>query len=103
VVRATRRLLEQVVPHTTQLAIQPSERNAYFGPVFEWVRTPVLPSRANLPSVPEWDHGPPRDALAGPLIVEEYDTTVVIPPGWRAWLGRNDCIFIAPDGTEGTT
>jgi N-methylhydantoinase A len=23
-------------------------------------------------------------ALAGPLIVEEFDTTVVVPPGWQA-------------------
>jgi N-methylhydantoinase A len=22
-------------------------------------------------------------ALAGPLIVEEFDTTVVVPPGWQ--------------------
>ena len=27
-----------------------------------------------------------KGARAGPLIVEEFDTTVVVPPGWRASL-----------------
>ena len=26
------------------------------------------------------------DQIEGPLVVEEYDSTVVVPPGWRASL-----------------
>ena len=48
----------------------PQTRHCYFGPEIGWLAAPVLP----------------RDALgadpqAGPLIVEEYDTTILVPPG----------------------
>jgi N-methylhydantoinase A len=48
-------------------------RRAYFGPECGWLETPVL-SRAALRAAP----------LPGPLIVEEYDTTTVVRPGWTA-------------------
>jgi len=51
------------------------ERPAYFGPELGWLKTPVLP-RVELPTAP----------VAGPLIVEEYDTTTVVRPGWQAAL-----------------
>jgi N-methylhydantoinase A len=58
---------------------QPASRNrpprqAYFGEA-GLLPTPVL-ARADLTSVPR----------PGPLIVEEYDATTVVPPGCRAWL-----------------
>jgi len=43
-------------------------RNAYFGPEHGWLDTPVL-KRAELGT-----------GRAGPLIVEEYDSTCVVPP-----------------------
>jgi N-methylhydantoinase A len=46
-------------------------RQAYFGE-HGWLDTPVL-ARSDL-------HG----VRAGPLIVEEYDSTCVVPPGARA-------------------
>ncbi len=49
-----------------------TSRKAYFGDESGWLETPVL-SRADL-------DGPRR----GPLIVEEYDSTCVVPPGARA-------------------
>ena len=49
------------------------ERSAFFGPRHGWLPAAVLP-RAGLGEEP-------RD---GPLVVEEYDTTIVVPPGWRA-------------------
>lgn len=52
-----------------------SERQAYFGPGLGWRATPVLP-REGLRETPR----------AGPLIVEEYDTTTVAPPGWTVHL-----------------
>ena len=49
------------------------ERSAFFGPGHGWLPTAVLP-RAGLCEEPR----------QGPLVVEEYDTTIVVPPGWRA-------------------
>lgn len=48
-------------------------RRAYFGPEQGWLETPVL-RRADLDETPR----------PGPLIVEEYDTTTVVRPGWAA-------------------
>jgi len=62
-----RRAMEKI-PEATR-------RNAYFGPESGWHDTPVLP-RSGL--------GPA--AKPGPIIVEEYDTTIVIRPGWSARL-----------------
>ena len=49
------------------------ERSAYFGPSHGWRPASVLP-RAGLCEEPR----------EGPLVVEEYDTTIVVPPGWQA-------------------
>lgn len=45
-------------------------RRCYFGPEIGWLAVPVL-SRDALGADPQ----------AGPLIVEEYDTTILVPPG----------------------
>jgi N-methylhydantoinase A len=62
--------------HTTaarsERAIPP--RRAYFGPEAGWIETAVL-HRADL-----------AGERAGPLIVEEYDATCLVLPGWRARL-----------------
>jgi len=52
-----------------------SSRRAYFGPIVGWHDTPVV-SRSDLAG----------EARPGPMIVEEYDATCVIPPGCRARL-----------------
>ena len=62
-------------------------RNAYFGPDTGTLETRVL-SRAGLLAGP----------VDGPLIVEEYDTTVVVPPGWRATLDDFASIVLEPTG-----
>ena len=49
-------------------------RNAYFGPDAGWIETPVV-RRSDL-----------AGGAAGPLIVEEYDATCLVPPGARASL-----------------
>ena len=51
------------------------ERTAYFGAGFGEVTTPVL-SRAMLTATPR----------EGPLVIEEYEGTVVVPPAARASL-----------------
>lgn len=60
----------------------PASRKAYFGD-HGWLDTPVL-SRADL-----------AEGRAGPLIVEEYDSTCVVPPGARAERDAAGNIVIA--------
>jgi N-methylhydantoinase A len=52
-------------------------RVAYFGPKIGECSTQII-SRAALLG----------KALEGPLVIEEFDTTVVVPPGWKAALDR---------------
>ena len=59
--------------------VPPPPRRAYFG---SWLDTPVV-RRSDLAA--------PR---TGPLIVEEYDSTCVVPPGARASLDPGGNIFI---------
>ncbi len=55
----------------------PSQRPVYFGANHGWTDTPVV-DRAHVAQNP----GP------GPMIIEEYDSTTVVPPGWQASVDR---------------
>ena len=61
----------------------PREREAYFGEEHGRSMTPIL-ARADLSA----------QRRKGPLIVEEYDSTVVVPPGWTAGLDAHRSIVI---------
>jgi N-methylhydantoinase A len=65
---------------------QSGHRNAFFGAGLGWRETRVLP-RIELPTV----------ALEGPLIIEEYDTTTVVRPGWRAFRDNRNNIVMERD------
>ena len=55
----------------------PPSRQVFFGSRWGWRKTPVLRR-----------HQLAREqaaAQAGPLVIEEYDTTIVVPPGATAW------------------
>ncbi len=54
-------------------------RPVYFGPGRGWIDTKVV-DRAGLAG--GGSNGSSADR--GPLIIEEYDSTTVVPPGWRA-------------------
>ena len=58
-------------------------RMAYFGPSLGNLNTPIM-SRQQLRVKPQ----------EGPLIVEEYDATCVIPPGYSASVDCNSNIDI---------
>jgi N-methylhydantoinase A len=62
-------------------------RRAYFGAELGWHDVPVISRAALLDS-------PPRE---GPLIVEEYDATCVVPPDCRATLDSLGNIDITLD------
>jgi N-methylhydantoinase A len=72
---------ERVRPSRAEPA-SPPPRRAYFGPERGWIETPVL-RRSDLAK--------PR---TGPLIVEEYDATAVVPPGATAALDAGGNIVI---------
>jgi N-methylhydantoinase A len=57
-------------------------RRAYFGPDHGWIDTPVL-RRSDL-----------AGTRTGPLIVEEYDATCLVPPGARAELDAGGNIVV---------
>jgi N-methylhydantoinase A len=58
-------------------------RRCYFGPRLGLRRTALL-SRSTL-----GHRGKP-----GPFIIEEYDSTIVVPPGWRARLDAHGNVVI---------
>ncbi len=60
-------------------------RDAYFGTAWGVLATAVVTRDTLVP------------ALAGPAIVEEVDTTVLVPPGWRAALGPDSSIVMQRD------
>jgi len=61
-----------------------SSRSAYFGREHGTLQTAVL-DRGDLDQAPR----------SGPLIVEEYDATTVVPPGWHARLDEHANIRLA--------
>jgi N-methylhydantoinase A len=63
---------------------RPGRREAFFGAQHGALPTAVLTDRGALG----------RDGMAGPLIIEEYDTTIVVPPDFAARLDAmgNVCI-----------
>ena len=63
-------------------------RRAYFGPDQGWIEVPVI-DRTDL-GVPGG-----QDSRDGPLIVEEYDSTTVVRPGWRARIDSWNNIVIS--------
>ena len=65
------------------VASSSGSRPAYFGPHHGLRNTPVL-GRAHVGSV----------ASRGPLIVEEYDATTVVPPDCAVWRDASDNLVI---------
>ena len=64
------------IASTPQRVVQ-SQRRVYFGPNHGWIDTAVV-DRTVLDG----------NGRTGPLIIEEYDSTTVAPPGWAASTDR---------------
>jgi N-methylhydantoinase A len=60
-----------------------TQRDVYFGPEHGVAETPII-ARTGLAGA----------GLPGPLVVEEYDVTTVVPPGCAAWLDEWSNIVI---------
>ena len=85
-VSSTPRLPERIAP-ARDYHPPSSERRAYYGPKHGWIETPVV-SRADLG----------REAVGGPVIVEEYDSTTVVRPGWDAHTDDwNNIVIVRED------
>ena len=88
------RLTVPAVPSTQKY----TRREAYFGPNHGWREVPVL-GRTDLDSTLQ----------EGPVLVEEYDSTVVVPPDWGVSLGSAQELILehtslgdtSPAGTQG--
>ena len=59
-----------------------SKRDVWFSD--RWHDTPIL-WRNNLPS---------SHPVEGPAIIEEYDSTTVVPPGWKCAKEEHDCLVM---------
>jgi N-methylhydantoinase A len=68
-------------------AAPPRQRLAYFGTEYGLVETAVL-ERSAVGASP----------IPGPVIVEEYDATTVVPPGSRIWRDRWDNLILDVGG-----
>lgn len=66
-----------------------SARRAYFGPQVGWVETPVM-TRSALS----------ERAITGPVIIEQYDSTVILPPNACARLDEQGNIFIELEAVQ---
>jgi N-methylhydantoinase A len=64
-----------------------SNRSVYFGPRFGRQDTPVI-GRTDLSDAPR----------RGPLVLEEYDTTCVIPPDWSAVRDQHGNVVLSWTG-----
>ena len=70
------------IDHAAGAEQAPATRRAYFGPEHGWREAAVI-GRAGL-----------AERQEGPLIVEEYDATCVVPPGVSAALNAAGCIVL---------
>jgi N-methylhydantoinase A len=84
--RIVARVAQQLPPPLVEprRSARPAGRSAYFGAAHGSLMTSVV-DRGDLD----------RTARAGPLIVEEYDATTIVPPGWSVHLDEHANIRLA--------
>ena len=87
------RLIGQAGIRGQQGALNPAERlgaralsrEAYFGTPWGTIDTPVI-SRHDLG----------EEGTTGPLLIDEYDSTIVVPPDYRGYLDSEGNILMSP-------
>ena len=80
------RVPERLMPQAGRAGektVREAVRRAYFGPERGWLVAPVL-SRRDVGTEP----------VSSPVIVEEYDCTTVVPPGWQIRRDGRDNLII---------
>ena len=71
-----------------RLGARALSREAYFGASWGTIDTPVI-SRHDLG----------EEGTTGPLLIDEYDSTIVVPPDYRGFLDSEGNILMSPVGT----
>ena len=71
---------------TEPILRNPSTRKLYFGPAVGWKTAPII-SRDEVGTAP----------TSGPLVIEEPEATVVVPPGWSCALHPTGAVLLTPD------
>lgn len=74
------------VPDTAE-----TTRQCYFGG--EWQDTAIVP----------WNSPTLRSGVAGPAIIEQDGSTVVVPPNWTATVDSRDLLLLSTDTDSGRT
>lgn len=80
---------ERIALDRTPAPARASTRKAWFGAGLGLLESPVL-TRMALSAVPS----------EGPMIIEEYEGTAVVPPGWRAARDASGSVVIEPSRTR---
>ena len=68
-----------------RLGVRAANREAYFGASWGIIDTPVISRR---------DLG--EEGTTGPLLIDEYDSTIVVPPDYRGLLDSDGNILMSP-------
>lgn len=67
----------RITAHDLERVGDDQSRQVYWGPEHGWLETPILGGRVSLGT----------DQVAGPLVIEEADTSIAVPPVWSAAIG----------------
>ena len=78
---------QDVLNPAERLGERALSREAYFGASWGTIDTPVI-SR----------HGLKGEGTTGPLLIDEYDSTIVVPPDYRGYLDNEGNILMSPVG-----
>ena len=81
---AVPRLSAEAVSATGNETLE-TTRPAYFGPNHGTLSTRILPRTALV-----------KNSTAGPLIIEEYEGTTLVPPDWKAALDEHGNVILEP-------
>ena len=81
------RIPDNLQIHERDSSVTARDRSVYLGPQLGWIDIPVIQS-ADLTG----------GGTQGPLVVEEYDSTTIVPPGWRADLDAMKNIVLQKAG-----
>ncbi|MFQ6043153.1 MAG: hydantoinase/oxoprolinase family protein [Candidatus Poribacteria bacterium] len=73
----------KIAAHEVAISYPDQRRKAYFGEKYGQLDVEVI-TRESLSA----------GARQGPLIIEEYDSTIVVPPGWNASLDKRGNVLI---------
>ena len=74
------------LPDGRRITAESAQRDTYFGRDLGWLETPVVGRQ-------EIGQG----ETEGPAIIEEYDCTTVVPPGWRVRRDDRDVLVMTAE------